>query len=209
MVIRRAMSSPSVSFATARAGIGLPEIVCGLCNRDLSGGSSSGSSLIGIYSLRWMARNLFLSKLSILFTIRWPSVFPWDVSVDWSVVRVLIVYIYVLFAVFFRMWPIPFENGLTLVCFTSHGIRIAGRGFDVDPCRTWWGLVLSHQCIGETLGRWCSQYEFIGLNAGPSSFVCLLMIPVTRPGLVEFAWSWHSICGMFLTLGWTPFNLST
>ena len=40
---------------------------------------------------------------------------------------------------------------------------------------------------GETLGRWCSQYELIGLNAGPSSFVRLLIIPVTRSGLVEFA----------------------
>ena len=27
----------------------------------------------------------------------------------------------------------------------SHGIRIAGRGFYVDHCRTWWGLVLLHQ----------------------------------------------------------------
>ena len=49
---------------------------------------------------------------------------------------------------------------------------------------------------GETLGRWCSQYEFIGLNAGPSFFVHLLIIPVTRSGLVGFAWSWHSICGI-------------
>ena len=40
---------------------------------------------------------------------------------------------------------------------------------------------------GGTLGRWCSQYEFIGLNAGPSSFVRLLIILVTRPCSVEYA----------------------
>ena len=40
---------------------------------------------------------------------------------------------------------------------------------------------------GETLGRWFSQYEFIGLNVGLSFFVRLLIIPVTRSGLVEFA----------------------
>ena len=52
---------------------------------------------------------------------------------------------------------------------------------------------------GETLGRWCNQYEFIGLDAGLSSFLCLSMLPVTRPGLVEFVWPWHSIRGMSAT----------
>ena len=40
---------------------------------------------------------------------------------------------------------------------------------------------------GETLGGWCSQYEIIGLNVGPSFSVRLLIMPVTRSGLVKFA----------------------
>ena len=49
---------------------------------------------------------------------------------------------------------------------------------------------------GETLGRWCNQYEFIGLDAGLSYFLCVSMAPVTRSGSVEFVWPWHSIRGM-------------
>ena len=40
---------------------------------------------------------------------------------------------------------------------------------------------------GEFLGRWCSQYEIIALNVGPSFSVRLLIMPVTRSGLVKFA----------------------
>ena len=40
---------------------------------------------------------------------------------------------------------------------------------------------------GETLGGWCSQCEIIGLNVGPSFSMRLLIMPVTRSGLVKFA----------------------